>query len=137
MKYGFYNKNFRHREEEELRARLGKKYNIAYLEIPLYRYRLHNSNKTRSKEYLITYKDKIDKIIQTHILKNTKKIKKNIIAIIPARGGSKRLKNKNSLIVNGKPMIAWTIKSALNSKFINEVYVSSEDKKNFKNCKKI
>ena len=136
LKYGFYNKNFRHREEEELRARLGKKYNIAYLEIPLYRYRLHNSNKTRSKEYLITYKDKIDRIIQTHILKNKKKIKKNIIAIIPARGGSKRLKNKNSLIVNGKPMIAWTIKSALNSKFINEVYVSSEDKKILKIAKK-
>ena len=38
------------------------------------------------------------------------------IAIIPARGGSKRLPRKNILNLNGKPLIGWTIEAALKSK---------------------
>jgi len=52
-----------------------------------------------------------------------------ILAIIPARGNSTRVKNKNIKTIAGKPLIAWTIESALRSKFINEVYVSSDSKK--------
>ena len=51
LELGGYNSNMRHREEEELRKRLGEKYNIHHLEIPFYRYRMHDSNKTKSKEY--------------------------------------------------------------------------------------
>lgn len=138
-KYGFYNKNFRHREEEELRARVGINYKLGFLEIPLYRYRLHTSNKTKTKDYLIEYKNKIQEIYQNEIFNKTKKIKNkmNIVAIIPARAGSKRLKNKNILSFKGLPMIAWTIKSALKSKFINEVFVSSESQKILKIAKNI
>ena len=58
-----------------------------------------------------------------------KKIKKpSFLAIIPARGNSKRIKNKNIKIFNGKPLIYWTIVAALKSNFIDEVYVSSDDK---------
>lgn len=53
--------------------------------------------------------------------------KKSIIAIIPARGQSKRLPRKNILNLNGKPLIAWTIKAALDSNYIDKVIVSSED----------
>ena len=49
------------------------------------------------------------------------------VAIIPARGGSKGISRKNLIDLNGKPMIEYTIKSALNSKSIDEVYVSTED----------
>jgi CMP-N,N'-diacetyllegionaminic acid synthase len=52
---------------------------------------------------------------------------KRIIAVIPARGGSKRLPKKNILILNDKPLIAWTIESALRSKYIDRVIVSSDD----------
>ncbi len=52
-----------------------------------------------------------------------------IIAIIPARGGSKGVKNKNIRIVHGKPLIAWTIEEALQSKWVNEVIVSTDDPK--------
>jgi len=48
---GGYNSDMRHREEEELRKRLGVKYNIHHLKIPFYRYRMHNSNKTKLDEY--------------------------------------------------------------------------------------
>ena len=51
FEYGGYNDDFRHREEEELRKRLGDFYKIHHLKIPFYRYRMHNTNKTKTKEY--------------------------------------------------------------------------------------
>ena len=48
---GLYNSNFRHCEEVELRERMGDKYNVQHLHMPLYRYRMHNSNKTKQTEY--------------------------------------------------------------------------------------
>ena len=52
---------------------------------------------------------------------------KRFIAIIPARGGSKRLPKKNILPFLGKPLISWTINEALESSYIDLVTVSSED----------
>ncbi|QBN19867.1 acylneuraminate cytidylyltransferase family protein [Flavobacterium nackdongense] len=50
------------------------------------------------------------------------------IAIIPARGGSKRLPNKNILLLGGIPLIAHSILYAQkNSNFIDEIYVSTDD----------
>ena len=51
------------------------------------------------------------------------------IAIIPARGGSKRLPKKNLKRLNGKPLIVYTIVSALKCKYLDEIIVSSDDKK--------
>jgi len=51
------------------------------------------------------------------------------LAIIPARGGSKRLPNKNILNLAGKPLIAWSIEAAKKSKYIDEVVVSSDSEK--------
>ena len=45
-----------------------------------------------------------------------------IIAIIPARGGSKRLANKNIYPIWGLPMIEWSINAAKNSKYVNGIY---------------
>ena len=50
-----------------------------------------------------------------------------IWAIIPARSGSKRLHKKNIHTFYNKPLISWTIKSALNSKYIDKVIVSTDD----------
>jgi N-acylneuraminate cytidylyltransferase len=49
------------------------------------------------------------------------------IAIIPARGGSKRIPRKNIKDFNGKPMIAWSIETALTSGCFDEVIVSTDD----------
>ena len=49
-----------------------------------------------------------------------------ILGLIPARAGSKRLPNKNTLDMHGKPMIAWSISSAIRSKYIDDVVVSSD-----------
>ncbi|EMH6404191.1 acylneuraminate cytidylyltransferase family protein [Providencia rettgeri] len=50
-----------------------------------------------------------------------------MIALIPARGGSKGLPRKNIKLLNGKPMIAYTIEAALNSKYITDVVISTDD----------
>lgn len=52
---------------------------------------------------------------------------KTFLAIIPARGGSKRLPKKNLLDLCGKPLIAHSIEAALKSKYISKVIVSSDD----------
>ncbi|WP_452225469.1 pseudaminic acid cytidylyltransferase [Lacinutrix chionoecetis] len=50
------------------------------------------------------------------------------LAIIPARGGSKRIPRKNIKPFLGKPIIAYSIEAALNSKLFDEVMVSTDDK---------
>jgi N-acylneuraminate cytidylyltransferase len=50
-----------------------------------------------------------------------------VIAIIPARGGSKGILKKNLVNFLGKPLLEWSIEAALNSKYITEVVVSSDD----------
>lgn len=53
---------------------------------------------------------------------------KNIVAIIPARGGSKGIPKKNLINFCGKPLLSWTIKQALSVKNISSVWVSSDSK---------
>ena len=50
-----------------------------------------------------------------------------VIAIIPARGGSKGIPRKNLVNFSGKPLMQWTIEAALESKYITDVVVSSDD----------
>ena len=49
------------------------------------------------------------------------------LAIIPARGGSKRIPRKNIKLFLGKPIIAYSIEAAINSGLFNEVMVSTDD----------
>ena len=49
------------------------------------------------------------------------------IALIPARGGSKGIPRKNIKLFNSRPLIYWSIKSALESNYIDRVIVSTED----------
>lgn len=50
-----------------------------------------------------------------------------LLALIPARGGSKGVKHKNVRLVGGKPLIAWSIETALAAKDIDRVVVSTDD----------
>lgn len=52
---------------------------------------------------------------------------KRILAIIPARGGSKGIPHKNIIDLCGKPLINYTIEAALGSKYIDYVIVSTDD----------
>lgn len=50
-----------------------------------------------------------------------------MLAIIPARGGSKRLCGKNLKELNGKPLIAYTVEAAKASKYISKIIISTDD----------
>ncbi len=52
----------------------------------------------------------------------------NVLAIIPARCGSKRLPGKNTKLFIGKPLVLWTVEAALASKYITKVLVTTDDK---------
>lgn len=52
---------------------------------------------------------------------------KTFLAVIPARGGSKRVPRKNALLLGDKPLIAWSIEAAKKSRYIDTVVVSSDD----------
>ena len=54
---------------------------------------------------------------------------KKVLAITLARGGSKGVKNKNIKLINGKPLIWYTIKEAKKSKYIDNYVVSSDSNK--------
>ena len=107
----------------------------------MYYYLKNKKNKTNSNEFKYSFKEKIDKLIYEDkfkdFKKNEKTILKNVITIIPARLNSKRLKNKNLKRIWGKPMMYWCIKAAQKSKYINKIYVSSENKKVLNFAKKI
>lgn len=51
---------------------------------------------------------------------------KAVLAIIPARGGSKGIPRKNIKLLAGKPLIAWTIEEAKKSKYIDRLVVSTD-----------
>ena len=62
--------------------------------------------------------------------------KKTFLCVIPARKGSTRIKNKNTIIFLGKPLISWTIEAAKKSKYLDEIIISTNDPKIFKLCVK-
>ena len=49
-----------------------------------------------------------------------------ILAVIPARAGSKGIPNKNIRILNGRPMIFYSINNALNSELISDIVVTTD-----------
>ena len=49
------------------------------------------------------------------------------VAIIPARGGSKRIPHKNIINFHGRPMIGWTIQAALETEIFDKIFVSTDD----------
>ena len=56
-------------------------------------------------------------------------LRKDVVAIIPARGNSKRIPGKNYKIFNGKPIIASTIAKLKKSKIFDRIIVSTDSKK--------
>ena len=65
-----------------------------------------------------------------------KKLNKRVTCIILARKNSKRIKNKNTLKINNKPLIQYTIESVNKSKSVNNSYLFTDDFKIKKLCGK-
>lgn len=61
---------------------------------------------------------------------------KSVLAVIPARGGSKGVPKKNIRLLNEKPLIAYTIEEAIKSKYLDKVVISTDSKEIADICKK-
>jgi pseudaminic acid cytidylyltransferase len=61
--------------------------------------------------------------------KKTDETKMNIVAIIPARGGSKRIPNKNIKLFAGQPIISYTIKAAQHADLFDKIIISTDSEK--------
>jgi N-acylneuraminate cytidylyltransferase/CMP-N,N'-diacetyllegionaminic acid synthase len=59
-----------------------------------------------------------------------------ILAIIPARGGSKKIPDKNRALVGGRPLIEWTIRAAKKSKYLSRVIISTDSDSIAELCQK-
>jgi len=57
------------------------------------------------------------------------------IAIIPARGGSKRVLNKNLKLINNKPLFSYSVNAAMESELFDDVYINSDDEAILSKCK--
>ncbi len=55
-------------------------------------------------------------------------INKKIVVLIPARGGSKRVKSKNLYMIGSRPLMAWSIEAARKEKIVDKIFVSTDDK---------
>ena len=69
----------------------------------------------------------VDKLKALKMKNIINKINKSNLAVILARGGSKRIKKKNIKIFSGKPMISWAIEAAKKTEIFNEIIVSTDD----------
>jgi hypothetical protein len=58
---GLYNNKFKMREGHDLRKRFEEKFSIGHLNIPLYKYRFHEKNRTKNKKSLIKYEKMLKK----------------------------------------------------------------------------
>ena len=56
-------------------------------------------------------------------------VKNKFVAFIPVRGGSKSIPLKNIKLLNGRPLVYWTIDAAVNCKYIDKVYVATDSQK--------
>lgn len=64
------------------------------------------------------------------------KKKYKVLAVVAARGGSKGIKNKNLKLINGKPLVYYSIKNLIKSKSIDTICLSTESKKIANNVRK-
>jgi len=61
---------------------------------------------------------------------------RKVVAVIPARKGSKRLPGKNKRMFYGKPLICWTIEEAQKCEFLDEIIISTDDEDIIELCQK-
>lgn len=76
---------------------------------------------------MLHYKNRLYSLEDSLFEKSKDSKKPEVLAIIPARGGSKGLPRKNVKNLCGKPLIAYSIETALKSKLLDRVIVSTED----------
>ncbi len=126
---GGYDETYHCQDGWDLWIRFMRKYGIMNVNKPLFFYRQHQKNLTKSKKKILDTRAKI-------LRKNNKRDKTNCLAVIPIRGPSI---DNSSLIfekVGKKFVIDWTIDAALNSNRLSNIIITTSDVDVIKHLKK-
>lgn len=116
---GGFNETLERQEGTDFYFRLSDKYNVDHINLPLWYYRRHDQQMSNAHNEVIKAR---------HNVKETHKVEsEKILAIIPARGGSKGIPRKNLVELNGLPLVSHAIRMAKSSKHDILIMVSTED----------
>lgn len=121
---GGYNEDLRYQEDYDFWIRFIDKFNVYNVNLPLMYYRRHSENMSNNFEARMEARQHVKKKFVEE--KGYRKNKK-IIAVIPAMGLFRNKEKLATKILNGKPLIYYTIEEALKTTLIDRVIVSTED----------
>ncbi len=121
---GGYDEEFNRQDGYDIWLRLSQLYPVKNISLPLFYYRQHSNNLTKDETSLFSTRTEL-------LRKNAKSLKKkdlNILAIIPIRG-SKIDPSSNPLKkIRQKHLVEWTIDYAIESKFLQDISITSNDR---------
>ncbi|MHC4139625.1 MAG: glycosyltransferase [Planctomycetota bacterium] len=121
---GGYNEELRYQEDYDFWIRFIDKFNVYNVNLPLMYYRKHSKNMSNHFEERMKARQYVKKkFVDEKGYRNSKKI----FAVIPAMGLFRNKEKLSTRILNGKPLIAYTIEEALKTNLIDRVIISTED----------
>lgn len=122
---GGYNEELRYQEDYDFWIRFIDKFNVYNINLPLMYYRKHEASMSNNFSARMKARQYVKKKFVEE--KGYRKGKK-IIAIIPAMGLFRNKEKLSLKLLNGKPLISYTIEEALKTELIDRVFVSTEDR---------
>ena len=122
-KIGGFNEDLQRQEGTDFFYRLTKHHEVGYIDLPLWYYRRHDLQMSNAHNEVIKARHEVK---ENHNVQAEK-----ILAIIPARGGSKGIPRKNLVELNGIPLVSHAVRMAKSSRHDIYVVVSTEDEEIF------
>ncbi|WP_321417450.1 glycosyltransferase [uncultured Desulfobacter sp.] len=122
-KIGGYDESFKCQDGYDIWLKIISKYNVNNISLPLFYYRQHGASLTKNEKTILKTRAQIK---EKHIKKKNNS-SPNVLVIIPVRGASTHPKSISLEKLHKKPLIDWTIDSALESKTVSDILISTPD----------
>lgn len=129
---GGYNEKLKYQEDYDFWLRFTNKFKVFNINLPLYYYRRHPASMSTNFLARMQARRQVkEEFVKKHLKEKIKTLK--ILAVIPVRGED----NTAMRMLNGKPLIAYTIEEAKKVKYFNKILVSTDGKEIINFSKKI
>ena len=119
---GGYDETYQCQDGYDLWIRFIEKYKIQNVNLPLFYYRRHECNLTGDENRILRTRSDI---IEKHAKRNGRRL--SAVGVIPVRGKSMNPGSQALKLLNGKPLVDWTIENALDSNRLSNVVVTTPD----------
>lgn len=120
---GGYDESVRKQDGYDIWLKIIEHYRISNINLPLFYYRQHQNSITQNKEDLLKVRSKIK---EKHVINRGEKL--SVLAVIPTRGTDIDPRSIPLIKIGKKCLIDWTIESALDSKYIDNIIISTPEK---------